>query len=572
MIFKNSSKTIFKASKIACIPAARDRKGPVISGWTDYTKREPSLEELRKWRKDFPEHNICLPLGHTTNLIAIDIDINEERNPELFQKVHEIFNYTTLQKKGKKGQTLFFRFSGEDKKQFKDGSGNLAVELLSTGNTTDIPPSIHVDTKKPYLWVGKSDLETPNIVNKLPYLKPASITELVKVLNEDKTKSQQSETFGREEKLKKICIAELNKGTTVNKVVSKLLKYDKDNHSPTYFTDKSEFGNESETKNAVFFVKNISKTISNNEETSSLEVLSLQELLSKKMTEPEWICEKLLPSKGFSLLAGPPKVGKSQLARYLTKCVADQENFLGHKVKHGQVLYLALDEHIQNLNSFFQRLNIQNTSKVKVMARSGTKNIFADVCKYIKRDSPSLVIVDTMQRFLNISNVNDYSRVVEKFDQLKAELDKVECHIMFIHHTSKGEDRGADSVLGSTGIFSAVDSLIRLHYSQGTNDIHLTTDLRLSPKLYSGAILKRRKSDLSFMLFKDRDTYRRKRAEMKILKYLRANTATQEQIMKEVRGKTTILKSALNQLLSNQKVTRQGKGNKGNPYKYTSKN
>jgi RecA-family ATPase len=63
--------------------------------------------------------------------------------------------------------------------------------------------------------------------------------------------------------------------------------------------------------------------------------LSLADLLQETDEALPWLVAQLLPSGGFSLLAGKPKAGKSALAQCLALVVARGESFLGRADDQG---------------------------------------------------------------------------------------------------------------------------------------------------------------------------------------------------------------------------------------------
>lgn len=103
----------------------------------------------------YPKCNIGLILGELSGVIAIDIDLIDQ---ELIDRALAILPASEIRKRGQKGLTLFYRYQGElPQKLFFNGS--TAIELLSTGNQTVLPPSIHPETKLPYKWDYESLLD-----------------------------------------------------------------------------------------------------------------------------------------------------------------------------------------------------------------------------------------------------------------------------------------------------------------------------------------------------------------------------------------------------------------------------
>ena len=117
---------------------------------TDWTNPNRPIETLLQ-----PGAGICVLLGKQAcgnYLIAIDWDLDEAALVAM-----ERFPYTVT-KEGAKGFTAFFRASIPIPSQdFKIG-GRAAVQVLSDGRQTVLPPTIHPDIKRPYQWTSKFTL------------------------------------------------------------------------------------------------------------------------------------------------------------------------------------------------------------------------------------------------------------------------------------------------------------------------------------------------------------------------------------------------------------------------------
>jgi hypothetical protein len=85
-------------------------------------------------------------------LICIDIDLEETMGPLL-----EILPYSNVQKKGRKGVSLFYHGNTEliRSKNFRTPKPNSVglVDLLAEGKQSVLPPSIHPDTGEAYVWL-----------------------------------------------------------------------------------------------------------------------------------------------------------------------------------------------------------------------------------------------------------------------------------------------------------------------------------------------------------------------------------------------------------------------------------
>src|SRR3712207_5876754 len=89
---------------------------------------------------------------------------------------------------------------------------------------------------------------------------------------------------------------------------------------------------------------------------TSIAPISASDLLRKQFDPLRWIVPELIP-EGLTLLAGPPKIGKSWLCLDLALAVAGYGQFLDEvEVETGDVLYLALDDTQRRLQERIRRL------------------------------------------------------------------------------------------------------------------------------------------------------------------------------------------------------------------------
>ena len=123
-------------------------KRPIINGWPQYGLRMPTADEQADWLTRYPDANIGLPLGPQSGLCVVDIDTD---NPEAIAAIKTMLPPSTVERIGKKGCALFYKWEGQ--KNFSVG-GDHPVDFLSQGKQVIIPPSIHPDTGKAYYFKG----------------------------------------------------------------------------------------------------------------------------------------------------------------------------------------------------------------------------------------------------------------------------------------------------------------------------------------------------------------------------------------------------------------------------------
>ncbi len=158
------------------IPLRPNTKIPALTNWSNWCENRQESFQVENWAYSEANSNIGIPLGIASNLIALDFD-NDIDN--LHESIVSLIQGSPVKKKGNKGFTAFYRYNGEmPKKWYKDGKA--VVELLSTGNQTVVPPSIHPDTKQPYIWITPDTLFDIQ-ANDLPFL-PVNFIEQINYL------------------------------------------------------------------------------------------------------------------------------------------------------------------------------------------------------------------------------------------------------------------------------------------------------------------------------------------------------------------------------------------------------
>ena len=193
-------------------------------------------------------------------------------------------------------------------------------------------------------------------------------------------------------------------------------------------------------------------------------IKSVTELLAAQFPPIRWVIPGLI-GEGLTLINGAPKIGKSWFVLNLAIAAASGGVFLGSiTAAKTQTLYLALEDTERRLKNRLQKLSAQATNDLKITTlwRDG----YTSLENYLKINSGiGLVIIDTLARFANIEDMNDYTITTNAMARLKRIADDMKIAIVLIHHAKKTGQRnyGADwmeSALGSTGLTGATDSTI----------------------------------------------------------------------------------------------------------------
>jgi hypothetical protein len=190
------------------------------------------------------------------------------------------------------------------------------------------------------------------------------------------------------------------------------------------------------------------------------------------------------------------------------------------------------------------------------------------ITKEIERKKPVLVIIDTLFRFIPISDLNDYAKASAALTPLLELARSHAAHLMALHHARKSAGDGADATLGSTAIFGTVDTQISLKRTDARRTIDTiqrygidmeTTVLNFDPE-----------TKMAFLGGTKEDDDLLKIGEG-ILEFLKSQdeSVTEKVITDNVEGKTMLQRKALRNLFGEEKVARSGGGRRGDPYLYS---
>jgi AAA domain len=208
------------------------------------------------------------------------------------------------------------------------------------------------------------------------------------------------------------------------------------------------------------------------------------ELMSTVFPEPKWAVEGIVP-EGASLLAGPPKVGKSWLGLGLAVSVASGGLALGRvPVTEGDALYLALEDPGRRVQQRLGKVlagdrpppRLTVTVACPPIASGGSDRI----CGWLDRNPGArLVIVDVLARVRSApgQNIPRYDADYAAITELKTIADKYAIAVLVVHHTRKMTDADfLQEVSGTNGLAGAADSILVLRRSRGEADgvLHVT--------------------------------------------------------------------------------------------------
>ncbi len=208
------------------------------------------------------------------------------------------------------------------------------------------------------------------------------------------------------------------------------------------------------------------------------------QLMAAHFPEPKWAVPGIL-AEGVSVLAGPPKVGKSWLSLGLGLSVAAGGNaFDSVPVQGGPVLYLALEDTPRRLQTRMGKLlggqsapaGLTLVTECPPFPQGGTEAI----AQWLDRNPDArMVVIDVFAKMRGQApqGVSAYDADYVSVGYAKRLADHYGVAVVLVHHVRKaGSEDFLTEVSGTNGIAGAADATLVLKRARGQADgiLHVT--------------------------------------------------------------------------------------------------
>ncbi|MET9570288.1 AAA family ATPase [Streptomyces virginiae] len=208
------------------------------------------------------------------------------------------------------------------------------------------------------------------------------------------------------------------------------------------------------------------------------------QLMAAHFPEPKWAVPGIL-AEGVSVLAGPPKVGKSWLSLGLGLSVAaGGKAFDSVPVQGGPVLYLALEDTPRRLQTRMGKLlggqsapaGLTLVTECPPFPQGGSEAI----AQWLERNPDArMVVIDVFAKMRGQApaGVSAYDADYVSVGYAKRLADHYGVAVVLVHHVRKaGSDDFLTEVSGTNGIAGAADATLVLKRARGQADgiLHVT--------------------------------------------------------------------------------------------------
>ena len=177
---------------------------------------------------------------------------------------------------------------------------------------------------------------------------------------------------------------------------------------------------------------------------------------------------------GAYILAGAPKSGKSFLVAQIAYHVSTGEKLWEFEVHQGTVLYLALEDDYQRIQSrMFMMYGVEDSDKLHfATAANKIGNGLDEQLEFFVREHPDtkLIIIDTMQKIREVGGeAYSYASDYEIIGRLKQFADKYGICVLTVHHTRKQPAGDSfEMISGTTGLLGCADGSLLMQKKKRT--------------------------------------------------------------------------------------------------------
>ena len=204
-----------------------------------------------------------------------------------------------------------------------------------------------------------------------------------------------------------------------------------------------------------------------------LHTVSMTELYQTPYKSRPPIIDGLLYG-GAYILAGAPKIGKSFLVAQIAYHISTGKKLWDYDVHQGTVLYLALEDDYQRIQSrMFMMYGVEDSGNLDfATAANKIGNGLDEQLEFFINEHPDtkLIIIDTMQKIREVGGeAYSYASDYEIIGRLKQFADKHCICILIVHHTRKQPAGDTfEMISGTTGLLGCADGSLLMQKKKRT--------------------------------------------------------------------------------------------------------
>lgn len=169
-----------------------------------------------------------------------------------------------------------------------------------------------------------------------------------------------------------------------------------------------------------------------------------------EMPEVQWLVKDILP-QGFFFLAGRPKIGKSFMTVQLCASITTGQQFLGHDVNQGRVLYISLEDNARRIKKRLRNMgavDLKGLDQFEIEERweKLNKGGLEKLLKRLQSKKYALCIIDTYAKSMLMRDNNDAVEATKYLTPLYEMTRGGEFSFGFVDHHRKNNQYSGDVI------------------------------------------------------------------------------------------------------------------------------
>lgn len=198
-------------------------------------------------------------------------------------------------------------------------------------------------------------------------------------------------------------------------------------------------------------------------------LLTYDELVEITPSEVPWISWGYVARQAVTLLAGPPKAGKTTLLYELMRCLESGAEFLNAPgVTHRGEVAMMTEEYGPTLIEKATRFDVspriltQGEAAMRGWTFSEALSAVAEECV---REKIPVLVIDTLSAWAQFKDENDAAEVTKAMTAIRTIALSKNLAVIVVHHTKKGGGEYGEESRGSSAMFAMADIYMRFAYA-----------------------------------------------------------------------------------------------------------
>jgi len=309
-------------------------------------------------------------------------------------------------------------------------------------------------------------------------------------------------------------------------------------------------------------------------ERKELRCVTARQLAAQSPEDVAWIAPPWIASGAITELDGRPKAaGKTTFLLHLVRAVLDGGQFLGQHTMRTPVVLLS-EQGPMSLRATLERARLLERDDLYIVLWRDVRgtswpSVVDGAVALCAKVGASLLIVDTLPQFAAMvgDSENDAGAALEAMEPLQAAAAHGLGIVVSRHDRKAGGDVG-ESGRGSSAFAGAVDIVLALRRGDGESRATIRHLHALSRFEETPDELVIELTDAGYAALGSAINFAVEEAKRAVLAALAGEPLTTAQIVEATALKRTTIYAALAELVEAGTLGREGKGNKGDPFRY----